>query len=242
MSRRRAITLCGLAAAVLVNYWVLAPVVGVDHDPGFSWISDLAARGEVGNWRFALLDAASGIAVIALGMLLWREFARRGWARGAPLLRCGLALLIAAGLLDVADALLPVSCARSLGAGCVRSWDLGDDLHELESAASVLVTGGSMVLIGLGLRRRGGTMALALLSILAGSIFLALSGLIALRGSVAELNEIKGWLQRGGQLILGSWLAGLALVVRGHDPGRRPPDPPDPPQAPAGPDPCPPDP
>ena len=224
MSRRRAIVLSGLFAAALVNYWVLALLVGVDHDPGFSWISDLAARGESGNGRFALLDAASGVAVIALGMLLWGEFAQRGWGSGVSLLRFGLVLLIASGVLDIADALLPVSCARSLGAGCVRAWDLGDYLHEVESALSVLVTGGSMVLIGLGLRRRGGPAALALLSVVAGGVFLALSALIALRGPIAELNGAKGWLQRGGEVILGCWLVALALATRPREPDWRPPN------------------
>lgn len=213
MSRRQAITLCGLAAAALVNYWVLALVFGVDHDPGFSWISDLAARGEEGNWRFALLDALSGAAVIAFGVLLWPQLGGSE-GEGAVALRCGLALLIASGALAIADALLPVSCARSLGEGCVRAGDLGDDLHELESALAVLATGGAMLLIGLGTRRRRDAGALAVLSVAAGIAFLALSALIALRIPIDDLNEVKGWLQRGAQVAFGCWLAALALWPR----------------------------
>lgn len=280
MARRRAIALSGLAAAALVNYWVLAPLIGVDHDPGFSWISDLAARGEAGGWRFALLDGLSGVAVLVFGVLLWGELARPAGDRTGPAgdlstvagdpagpaddrtgsagdparrpddparrpndparrpddpsavsqpgisgsdtsvaaapggsaLRWGLILLIASGALAIADALLPVSCARSLGPGCVRTGDLVDKLHEIESALAVLATGGAMVLIGVGLRRRGGARWLGALSVLAGVAFLLLSGLISMRESVEALNEYKGLLQRGGQLVLGVWLAALALA------------------------------
>lgn len=245
MARRRAIALSGLTAAVLVNYWIVAPIIGVDHDPGFSWISDLAARGEEGGWRFALLDGLSGLAVVAFGVLLWGELARPAddraevvddparpagdlsavsqpdisasgtamtAAAGGSALRWGLVLLIASGALAIADALLPVSCARSLGAGCVRTGDLIDELHEIESALAVLATGAAMVLIGIGLRRRGATGWLAALSVLAGAAFLLLSGLISIRESVDAFNEYKGWLQRGGQLAFGVWLAAMAFA------------------------------
>lgn len=236
MARRRAITLSGLAAALLVNYWVVAPIAGVDHDPGYSWISDLAARGETGGWRFALLDALSGVAVIWFGVLLWQELVRRvepaddpgavaqpgisapgtavTAAPGGSALRWGLILLIASGALAIADALLPVSCARSLGEGCVRAGDLVDDAHELESTLAVLATGGTMVLVGIGLRGSGGARWLWALSVLAGVAFLLLSGPISLRESVEAFDEYKGWLQRGSQLVFGIWLAALALAPR----------------------------
>lgn len=236
MTRRRAIALSGLAAAVLVNYWIVAPLIGVDHDPGFSWISDLAARGESGGWRFALLDALSGIAVITFGLLLWLELVRPvepadaasavpqpaisvsgtavTAAPGGGALRWGLILLIASGVLAIADALLPVSCARSLGEGCVRVGDLVDQLHELESALAVLATGGAMLLVGIGIRRGGGARWLVALSLLAGVAFLLLSGLISIRETVETFDEYKGWLQRGGQLVFGIWLAALALAPR----------------------------
>jgi len=203
----------GLAAAVLVNYWIAGPVLGVDHDPGFSWISDFAARGEDGNWRFALLDALSGAAVVAFGALLWPALAR-GKGPGANALRWGLILLIASGAIAIADALLPESCGRSLGAGCVRADDLVDRLHQVESTLAVLVTGGAMLLIGVGLRRRGGegSRLLAALSIVAGAVFLLLNALIALRFAVDAFDESKGWLQRGGQVVLGAWLIALALL------------------------------
>ena len=260
----------GLTAAALVNYWVVALLIGVDHDPAFSWISDLAARGEPGGWRFALLDALSGVAVVAFGLLLWHARERAiggadsgdagldpapadssqragagnpshprgevdptrvpesnmlvsgtpvsGASRGGGALRWGLILLIASGALAVADALLPVSCARSLGEGCVRAGDLVDDLHEIESALAVLATGGAMLLTGIGLRRGGGARWLAALSLLGGVAFLLLSGLISMRESVEAFNDYKGWLQRGGQLVLGAWLVAMAFVPRGRRP------------------------
>lgn len=117
-----------------------------------------------------------------------------------------------AGRLGRADALLPVSCACSLGQGCVRAGDLVDDLHELESALAVLAIGGAMLLVGLGLRRGGGVRRLAARSLVAGVVFLLLGGLISIRESVEALNDYKGWLQRGAQLVLGIWL--VALVTR----------------------------
>ena len=262
MTRRRAIALSGLAAAVLVNYWIVAPLIGVDHDPGFSWISDLAARGESGGWRFALLDALSGIAVITFGLLLWLELVRPvepadaasavpqpgisasgtavtddpthpadaasavpqpaisvsgtavTAAPGGGALRWGLILLIASGVLAIADALLPVSCARSLGEGCVRAGDLVDQLHEVESALAVLATGGAMLLVGIGIRRGGGARWLVALSLLAGVAFLLLSGLISIRETVETFDEYQGWLQRGGHLVCGIWQAARALAPR----------------------------
>ena len=211
----KAILGCGLTAAILVNYWVLAPILGVDHDPGFSWISDLAARGEEGNWRFALLNGLSGVAVICFGALLWPALGRRD-GLGASALRWGLILLIASGALAIADALMPVSCARSLGEGCVRAGDLVDDLHELESALPVLVTGGAMILIGLGLRKGGGPRWLASAGLSAGVAFLVMSGLISMREVVDAFNECKGWLQRGGQVVFGCWLAAMAFAADGR--------------------------
>lgn len=207
------IALAGLAAAILVNYWVLAPILGVDHDPAFSWISDLAARGEDGNWRFALLDALSGIAVIAVGVLLWPELGKRDGA-GASALRWGLVMLISSGAIAIADALLPESCARSLGGDCVRAGDLVDDLHRIESALAVPVTAAAMLLVGAGLRRAGRSRSLALLSLVAGGVFLALNILIALRSSVDFCNDYKGAFQRGGQVVLGGWLLALTFGRR----------------------------
>ena len=208
-SRDGAIFASGIAAAVLVNYWVAGPLLGVDHDPGFSWISDFAARGEDGNWRFALLDGLSGAAVIAFGALLWPELGRlRG--SGAAAVRWGLVLLIVSGALAIADAFLPMSCGRSLGTDCVRADDLVDELHRIESTLAVLVTGGAMLLIGLGLWRSGRGRAIAWISLAAGVVFLALNLLIGLRESVDAFNEAKGWFQRGGQVVLGAWLVALA--------------------------------
>lgn len=69
-----------------------------------------------------------------------------------------------------------------------------------------------MALVGVGVRRRGGASWLAAFSLLAGVAFLLLSGLISMRGSVEAFNEYKAWLQRGGQLVFGVWLAALALA------------------------------
>lgn len=201
------LALTGVAAAILVNYWIAGPLLGVDHDPGFSWISDLAARGEDGNWRFALLDALSGAVVIGFGVLLWPALS---CGEGAGASRWGTVLLIVSGALAIADAFLPMSCGRSLGTDCVRADDLVDGLHRVESALAVLVTGGAMLLVGLGSRARRAR-ALALLSLVAGAVFLLLNLLIALRTSVEPFNEAKGWFQRGGQVVLGTWLLGLAL-------------------------------
>lgn len=219
----RAIMVSGLAAAVLVNYWVAGLFLGVDHDPGFSWISDFAARGEDGNWRFGLLDGLSGAAVAAFGALLWPPLGRREGA-GSRALRWGVTLLIASGALAIADALLPVSCAGSLGEGCVRANDAIDQLHEIESALSVLAIGGAMVLVGVGLRRGGGATWLVAVSLLCGVAFLVLSGLISLRGSVDAFDDCKGWLQRGGQIVFGAWLAAMALApgARWRPPGLGP--------------------
>ena len=85
-------------------------------------------------------------------------------------------------------------------------------LHEVESALAVLATGGAMLLVGVGQWREGGVRWLAVLGLLAGVAFLVLSGLISLRESVDAFNEYKGWLQRGGQLVFGIWLAALALA------------------------------
>ena len=209
---RPKLLIAGLLAAALVNYWVAGPLLGVDHDPGFSWISDFAARGEGGNWHFALLDALSGVAVIALGALLWPPLAR-GSGPGASALRWGAILLLASGALAIADAFLPMSCGRSLGTDCVRADDLVDELHRLESTLAVLVGSGAMLLIGMGVMRAGWGRFLAWFSIAAGVVFLALNLMIALRTSVEAFNESKGWFQRGGQVVLGAWLLTLAAAL-----------------------------
>jgi hypothetical protein len=84
----------------------------------------------------------------------------------------------------------------------------------------VAVTGGAMLLVGLGLRRSGGDRGLAAVSLGCAAAFLVLNGLIALRDPVEALNESKGWFQRGGQLVLGGWLLVLAVRTRRPAPHR----------------------
>ena len=70
MSRSRALPVVGILAGLAANYWALETLLADRTDPAGSWISDLGARTESTGLLFDLLEAGSGLLVIAFAALL----------------------------------------------------------------------------------------------------------------------------------------------------------------------------
>lgn len=202
---RRGIALAGLAAALLCNFWVLESLLARRTDTAATWISDLAARSEVYGWRFELLEVASGVAVATFALLVLRRLGRRSVA-----LRRGFLALAVAGVLTVIGGIAPLECAEALEAACSLDYDPFDLIHAganlLEIAATALAFG----FVARGLRELDPRRRAARLTLAIGAAWLALTLLSGLSYLGVDVDSIKGLCQRGGQVLLGTWLVMLA--------------------------------
>jgi hypothetical protein len=192
----------GLAAALLCNFWVLEGLLAKRNDLSGAWISDLAARSQVYGWRFQLLEVAAGLTIAAFAVLLLR----REDGAGSPLLRRGLLALLVAGLLAAIGGVAPLNCAEALERACDLSYDPFDLVHTSANLLEAVALAAAFALVGAGLRGRLGRSTLAL-----GGLWLALMAASGLAYLVGDLESAKGLLQRGAQLLLGAWLALLAI-------------------------------
>ncbi|HEV7615718.1 MAG TPA: DUF998 domain-containing protein [Solirubrobacterales bacterium] len=211
----------GIAAALLCNFWVLEGLLAKRNDLSGAWISDLAARSQVYGWRFQLLEVAAGLAIAALAVLL-----RRQSGDGSPLLRRGLLALLVAGLLAAIGGAAPLNCAEALERACDLSYDPFDLVHTGANLLEAVALAVAFALIGadlLGLdsvRRlspRGiqatnaPGVALGRATLAIGALWLLLMAASGLAYLVGDLESAKGLFQRGAQLLLGAWLALLAI-------------------------------
>ncbi len=207
LTRARATVTAGLVAGLAANYWVLGLLVSGPSAPVHGWISDLGARGAPHEGLFAVLDSLSGVAIVVLAALLWRPLA--GHSRA---LRLGLLALGLAGALSVLDGAVPLSCGRSLDPTCALEHDTIDAVHTVESIVAVVVTLLAFWLVGVGLRRERDLRAIGNLTLALGAIWLLLSALLVAKYATHDLASVKGLAQRGGQIVLGVWLAALGLL------------------------------
>jgi hypothetical protein len=203
---RSSIALTGICAGLLCNYWVLEGLLSERSDISASWISDLATRSEGTGWRFVGLGVLSGLAVAAFALMLLR---RRD--AGSPTLRRGFAALLAAGALIAVASAAPLSCPEGLEPSCSLEYDGLDLIHSVVTLAESAATALAFGLVGLALLRlpRGRGAGRATLTM--GALWLLLTLLTAITYADADIDSIKGLLQRGAQVLFGSWLVLLAL-------------------------------
>ena len=218
MTRSRPVLLTGIAAALLCNFWVLEDLLAERSDLSAAWISDLAARSQPSGWRFQLLEVAAGLAIAGFAWLL----ARREGGR-SPLLRRGLLALLAAGILAAIGGIAPLNCAEALERACDLSYDPFDLVHTAANLLEVAALAAAFGLVGLAkldsVRRlspidrqtTNGGAGVARAMVVIGALWLALLALAGLGYLVGDLESVKGLFQRGSQLLLGGWLALLAI-------------------------------
>lgn len=208
MSRSRAILLAGLAAGLLANYWVLEGVLADRSDPSGSWISDLGARSESTALVFDLLDAAAGLAVCVLALLLWGRLGDR-----SRRVRLGLIALFGVGICGIVDGAFPLSCAETLQAGCELGYDAVDVIHATENVVAILATATAFGLIGIGLRGLEPLSGLGTATLAIGAVWLLLTLLMASQFLIPGMDEVRGVFQRASQIVLGIWFVVLGAGI-----------------------------
>jgi len=217
VSRSRPILYAGVGAALLCNYWVLESLLARRTDIDDSWISDLGARSEVFGWRFELLAVVSGLAIAAFALLL---LPRLGTL--SPTIRRGVLALFATGVLAALGG-VPLSCAEGLEASCSLEYDPFDLIHGAANFLEIVAATLAFGLIGFGLfqlppRRSAGRATLIL-----GAAWLLLTAFTGVSYLSADVDSVKGLVQRVDQLLFGAWLVLLGLwASRATAPARRP--------------------
>jgi hypothetical protein len=211
--------LAGLGAALLCNYWVLEDALAKRTNLDDAWISDLAARTQAFGWRFAVLQIISGLAIIGFASLLLGPLGGR-----SPTLRRGVLALLAAGALIAVTGAAPLSCAEGLEARCELAYDPLDLIHSTATFGEIAATALAFAWIGFGLLRLSpctssptgrkkawgaGNAGCVTLGI--GVVWLTLTALTGVGYLIADLDSVKGLLQRIDQVIFGAWLVLLGV-------------------------------
>jgi hypothetical protein len=207
VTRSRSIAFAGIGTALLCNYWVLEGLLAKRTDLSDSWISDLGARSEVFGWRFELLAIVSGLAIAAFALLL---LPRLGAI--APIVRRGVLALFATGILAAIGG-APLSCAEGLEASCSLAYDPFDLIHATANVLEIGATALAFGLIGLGLSKFAAQRQASQWTLAIGALWLLLTVLTGISYLSADIDSIKGLLQRADQLLFGAWLVLLGFQV-----------------------------
>ncbi len=211
MSRPRAVAATGILAALAANYWVLETALAERTDPAGSWISDLGARTESTGLLFDLLEAASGVLLLAFALLLLPLLAGRSRE-----LRWGAWGLAAVGVCTIVDGAFPLSCGETLAEPCELRYDAVDLIHGGETLLAIGVTVATFGLFAIGLLRERdrGLRRLGAWTVAAGVAWTACNALMGAQYLFDDLASAKGIFHRAAQVVLGAWLIAVALTAR----------------------------
>jgi hypothetical protein len=201
----RGIALAGIGTALLCNYWVLEGLLARRTGLSDSWISDLGARGEAFGWRFDLLAIAAGLALAGFALLLLPRLGAL-----SPVIRRGVLALFATGVLAAIGA-TPLSCAEGLEASCSLAYDPFDLIHATANIAEIASTALAFGLVGLGLSRLGPWHRAGRATLAIGAVWILLTAASGLSYLDADVDSVKGILQRADQLFFGVWVVLLGL-------------------------------
>jgi len=208
VSRSRLVTGTGIAAGVAANYWLLEGPLADRTDVSGGWVSDLGARSEPSGWIFDLLDAGSGLLLLAFALLIRPLLATRGrW------LRRGSVALIVAGACALVDGAFPLSCAESLPGDCELSYDWIDVVHVTETFVAIAATIASFGFLAAGLIGDGDARLrrLGYLTAAASVAWITCNLLMGISYLDGGLEDVRGVFHRASQVVLGLWLAALAV-------------------------------
>ncbi|CAM3722149.1 DUF998 domain-containing protein [Tsukamurella ocularis] len=214
MRRARLILLAG---AFLYSAWMIAPLLGSQLSPLYSYVSEAGAAGQPYAQFFRATDLLAGTAFVVAAAL--------GHRAARPVPRLGLvalAGLLILGAATMCDALMPLSCTPTADAACAAREAAGQvPLTHVGHAVSSGIAGfgGAVAVLGWGLWRRGrgfdGARA---------ALGMGVAYLLATAWTLAAMVEpalYLGLAQRTQVLTLTLWLVLLALSPL----ARRPRDP-----------------
>jgi hypothetical protein len=205
VTRSRPIALAGIGAALLSNYWVLEGLLAKRTDLSDSWISDLGARSEVFGWRFELLAIVSGLAIAAFALLLLPRLGAL-----SPMLRRGVLALFATGILAAIGG-APLSCAEGLESTCSLAYDPFDVIHATANIAEIATAALAFGWVGSGFLRLPAWRAAGRVTLAISALWLLLTAVTGVSYLSADIDSVKGALQRADQLLFGAWLVLLGL-------------------------------
>ncbi|MFN8114070.1 MAG: DUF998 domain-containing protein [Solirubrobacterales bacterium] len=213
--RPRALVAAGVLAGLTANYWALETLLADRTDPAGSWISDLGARTEDTGLLFDLLEAASGVVLVAFALLLLPFLAGRSRE-----LRWGCWGLVAVGVCTIVDGAFPLSCGENLAEPCKLRYDIVDLIHGGETFLSIGITIVTFGLFAAGFLRDGAARMrrIGAWTVAAGVAWTACNVLMGAQYLVDDLASAKGIFHRAAQVVLGAWLIALALTARRADP------------------------
>lgn len=209
--RPRALVAAGILAGLTANYWALETLLADRTDPDGSWISDLGARTEETGLLFDLLEAASGVVLVAFALLLMPFLAGRsrelGWGAWG---------LLAVGGCTIVDGAFPLSCGETLAEPCELRYDLVDLIHGGETFISIGITIVTFGLFAVGLLRESdaGLRRLGAWTVAAGAAWTACNALMGAQYLIDDLASAKGVFHRAAQVFLGLWLIAVAVTAR----------------------------
>lgn len=135
--RTKTLLLC-TAIFVFYNDWLLGPFINNRISNRYSLISELSARTQTYHWIFQTLDILAGLMILSALPWLWR-FLHKFDFRYALILFITIASI---GVDNIADALMPISCAPSVDESCnlLGTHSLLTQAHLVESTAIGIIT------------------------------------------------------------------------------------------------------
>ncbi|GAA0301722.1 DUF998 domain-containing protein [Kineococcus aurantiacus] len=199
-----AVAVAVVAALANANF-LLAPLVGARVDLSVGVISELSVPSEPGSVWFRLGDGTAGALGLLLAVPLWRSASRHARFRAVCLAAFGLGTLV--------SALVPLTCAPSLGP-CPASSAGAELVHD--GVSVVATTGAVLGGLELVLRTRGPLRVLALATALVSTGCGLYEVVTFARGG----NGGGGDSQRWQVLAVSAWLVLEAVSRRGDRPGR----------------------
>ena len=140
---------CGLLAALTNCAFVFRPLSSSALSPVDSFISELEVPGQPDSAFFRYASLLSGLlaAVLAIGLLVWAPRTRAG--------AIGCWALVVFGVTGVVDALVPMDCAPSASAICLRAEESGPASWPFQAHSWFDVAGSAALLVSLWFLARG---------------------------------------------------------------------------------------
>lgn len=206
-SRLRALAAGAVTAQVLfVAAWIVAGALEPGYSAADSYVSELGARDAAHPWivNAGILVLAAGFACVAAGLAI--VLRGRPWARVAPALFLGCALLMAAA------AAMALDCRASVDAVCeARQSDGSLSWHHYGHNWASLLTGPLLVATPFALARAERPSLLAKVTF-AGGVAGAALWLLSLSGT-GETDGPVGLYQRAGLAIIHWWVIAIAVTL-----------------------------
>ncbi len=204
--RAKTLLLCA-AIFIFYNDWLLGPFLNSHISNQYSLISELSARTQAYHWVFQTLDILAGLMILSVLPWLWR-FLHKFDFHYAVLLFITIASI---GVDNIADALMPISCAPSVDASCslLGTHSLLTEAHLIESAAIGIVTFVAPLLWWWSGRLTHTLIARASLWFVVLQLFVG-SGILLTR--MIDVNVI-GIFQRIYVVGIGLWVAGILHIA-----------------------------